>query len=94
MNVKIILIGALAAATVAVALPTLVRSAEPTVQNSPTPDQQTVNREHKGDRESLNFADRWEAVKELNKQNHPALHQWMVDHGVIGEGVPAVAKGE
>jgi hypothetical protein len=55
---------------------------------------QSVNRNSKGDRESLNFEDRWEAVKELDKQKYPALHQWMVEHGLIGEGAPAVAKGD
>jgi hypothetical protein len=53
---------------------------------------QTVNREAKQDRETLNFAERWDAVKQLETKKYPALAAWMRDHGIIGEDTPVVAK--
>jgi hypothetical protein len=41
-----------------------------------------------------NFAERFDAVNDLDRDKYPALAQWLKDKGVIGEGSPAVAKGK
>lgn len=50
---------------------------------------QTVNRDNKGDREPATFADRFDAVKDLDPKSMPALHKWMVEHGIVGGTVVA-----
>ena len=50
---------------------------------------QTVNRDNKGDREPAAFADRFDAVKDLDPKSMPALHKWMVEHGIVGGAVVA-----
>jgi hypothetical protein len=54
---------------------------------------QTVNRDNKGDREPATFADRFDAVKDLDPKSMPALHKWMVEHGIVG-GAAVAADDE
>lgn len=52
------------------------------------PGRHSVNRAHKQDRLSATFAQRWDAIKDIDPATMPALHQWMAEHGV-----PVVAQG-
>lgn len=89
---KIIAFNLACAAIVAVGFIVPYTMSPAALKNAIQREMQIINRDGKADRLPLpSFNERWESVVELEKQKHPAIHQWMVEHGVIG---PVVAQGQ